>query len=298
MTHLESSKQKYPRGFTIIGTGRVGSALAQQLYQKGYIIRSLFNRTRTNCEKIAGLTETRSTGIFPKSGDELGDLVFLSLPDDQIVDYVQQVKEKLPDPGRSAWVHTSGGTPTGILQPLADSGAAVASFHPVQTFNGKNHETAFERTYVTLNGNEGLCNDLKQIVRELGGRPLVVDNHQKMAIHLAAVFVCNYYAPLFAASRQILRDNGVEVRSSDLFEPIVRQSVEGLLYNSPADVLTGPVVRGDAGTIKQHLGVLKKSPQWERIYRELGMVTLQLAREKVDRDGSGDDILKDLLRTD
>lgn len=291
MTPAESSRQLFPGGITIIGTGRLGSALALQFHRKGYVIRSLFNRSSTACEKIADQTGTDITGAIPQSRTELGDLIFLCLPDDQIPGFVRSLAAKIPDLSGIACVHTSGATPAGVLQPLADAGAEIASFHPVQTFTTINRDSAFDNCFITLQGDEALCKNLKHIARALNGRPLVVDQQQKTAIHLAAVFVCNYMTPLFSASQHILRDNGVEVRSRELFGPIVRQTMNGLLNNPPDEVLTGPVVRGDAGTVDQHLELLKQSPAWDRIYRELGSVTLRLAREITDRDPSSDDLL-------
>ncbi len=285
MTPFESSRQLFPRGFTIIGTGRLGSSLALRLHSKGYLIRSLYNRTLDSCERIATQTNTDIFGTFPSRPADLGDVVFLCLPDDQIGAFAKKMGPVKDGP---AWVHTSGATPAGVLEPLSPEGSGIAAMHPVQTFTIKNRDSAFNQCFVTLQGDPVLCDKLKKVVEAIGGRPLLVDSRQKIAIHLAAVYVCNYMAPLFAASQDILRDNGLEVRSRDLFGPMVRQAVEGLLSHPPAEVLTGPVVRGDTGTIDRHLKVLEDSPKWDRLYRELGRVTLELAQKIEARDRSAD----------
>lgn len=285
MTPFESSRQMFPRGFTIIGTGRLGSSLALRLHSKGYVIRSLYNRSLASCERIAGLTETEVYGTFPATPSDLGDIVFLCLPDDQIAAFAKKLG---PLENGPAWVHTSGATPAEVLKPLSPGGSGIASMHPVQTFTVKNRETAFNQCFVTLQGDPDLCSKLKKVVEAIGARPLIVDRRQKTAIHLAAVFVCNYMAPLFYASQELLKDNGVDIRSRDLFGPMVRQAVEGLLDHPPAEVLTGPIVRGDTGTIDQHLEILKHSPKWKALYCQLGKATLSLARTIKDRDSSSD----------
>ncbi|MFO8029390.1 MAG: DUF2520 domain-containing protein [Cyclonatronaceae bacterium] len=285
MTASDSIRQRFPRGFTIIGTGRLGSSLALRLHSKGYFIRSLYNRSLNSCERIADLTGTKIFGTFPAIPADLGDIVFLCLPDDQISAFAHKTGVIAEGP---AWVHTSGATPAEALLPLSPDGKGIAAMHPVQTFTVKNRETAFNQCFVTLQGDPLLCSDLKKIMEAIGGRPLMVDQRQKTAIHAAAVFVCNYMAPLFEASQDLLRGNGIDARARDLFAPMVRQAVENLLAHPPAEVLTGPVIRGDAGTIDRHLEILRNTPKWDPLYRELGRATLELARTLKDRDESAD----------
>ncbi|MDG5767189.1 DUF2520 domain-containing protein [Balneolales bacterium ANBcel1] len=288
MTPHESSKQKFPHGFSVIGTGRLGSALAVSLLNKNYRVHSLFNRSEEPLRKLVTETDVGVYGAFPRQRDELGDLVFIAVPDDRIAAVAEQAADQLGSLEGTAWVHTSGATPSEVLKPLADRGAKTAAFHPVQTFNGLNRHKAFDQCFVTLQGDSGLCLDLKQIVRVLGARPLIVDFRQKTAIHLAAVMVCNYYATLFSGTRTILDENGVEVRSRELFGPMVRQTVEALLAHPPEEVLTGPVVRGDFGSVERHLKLLEALPEWNTIYRNLGRATLELARKRSGRDPDAD----------
>ncbi len=288
MTQHKLGKQQFPGGFTVIGTGRLGTALASRLHHKRYRVHSLFNRSEASCRKLAEETGTRLYGTFPEERNQLGDLVFLAVPDDQIAVVAKKLADRFPDLSGSAWVHTSGATPADVLRPLADCGASVAAFHPVQTFHKKNRESAFDRCFVTLQGDPDLCGELKHVVQVLGARPLVVDEQQKMAIHLAAVLVCNYYAALFFGAQKVLKEHHVEVRSRELFGPIVTQTVDALLNAPPDEVLTGPVVRGDTGSIEKHLSLLKAIPEWDQLYRSLGRETLALARKIPGRDTSAD----------
>ncbi len=288
MTPFESSRQQFPRGFTIIGAGRLGSSLALRLHSKGYQIRSLYSRSLESCERVASLTETEIFGTFPARPEDLGDVVFLCLPDDEIAGFARKMGVVKEGP---AWVHTSGATPADVLLPLSPYDSGIASMHPVQTFTIKNRDSAFNQCFVTLQGDPELCLMLKKVIQAIGGRPLLVDSRQKTAIHLAAVYVCNYMAPLFAASQDLLDDNGIEVRARDLFGPMVRQAVDGLLNHSPREVLTGPVVRGDTGTIDRHLKVLADTPGWDHLYRVLGKATLELAKSFENRDHIADDEL-------
>lgn len=316
MTPIESSKQRFPGGITIIGTGRLGSSLALRLHSKGYTIKSLYNRNLESCERIAGSVNAEICNSFPLKRSDLGDLVFLCLPDNQIATFARQVAQRLygdmsideqnPDKRKGvggngnylhpAWIHTSGALPAEILEPLARYRAGTASFHPIQTFSARNRKTAFDQCFITLQGNAGLCADLKLLVRAIGARPLQVDRDQKSAIHLAAVFVCNFLAPLFDASQTLLTESGTGVRARELFRPLVEQTVMGLLDNPPDEVLTGPILRGDTETISRHLELLSGHQDLKTLYAELGRATLALAKRIEGRDSSRDNELEIKLK--
>lgn len=315
MTPLESSKQRFPGGISIIGTGRLGSSLALRLHSKGYTIKSLYSRNPESCERIADKVNAGICNTFPLKRSDLGDLVFLCLPDNQISRFAYDVAQQIygeQNPGENnpdkrkgaggngnylhpAWIHTSGALPAEVLKPLSDKGAGTASFHPIQTFTSGNQESAFEQCFVTLQGNAGLCADLKLLVRAIGARPLPVDRDQKSAVHLGAVFVCNFMAPLFDASQQVLTASGNNVRAREIFRPLVEQTVKGLLENPPEEVLTGPVMRGDTKTIEKHIELLACNPEALCLYRELGQAALRVAKRIDGRDDSRDGQLQSWL---
>lgn len=329
--HAAGSSGKKPVGWTVFGTGRMGSSLALRLYNKGFYVRSLFNRSMEPCREIAGLTKADCFQTFPRQLSDLGDVVFICLPDDQIEGFSKKmagwlqlqtatgtlsrnpvtltgniresgepVLSTVPNTARNtdrriSWVHTSGSLPAGILLPLSPDGSGIAAMHPVQTFTSHNRDTAFDDCFVTLQGDPELCSRLEGMVRKIGARPLLMDEKSKMAVHLAAVIACNYLAPLFAASDDILQQNDVEVKARELFGPLVKQAVENLLTHPPEEVLTGPVVRGDPGTIERHLTMLGRTPQWKALYCELGQAVLGISRNVKNRDNSQDSILLELL---
>ncbi|MDI6401801.1 DUF2520 domain-containing protein [Balneolaceae bacterium ANBcel3] len=295
MTPPESSLQAFPKGISIIGTGKLGSSLAVHLHRRGYRIRSVFNRSEKSCLKLAEKVECELTGEFPKDCGELGDLVFLTLPDDAIAGHVQKLIPILDDEIKPAWAHTSGAVMSEVLNPLKSNSGGIVSFHPVQTFNGHNEETAFKNTFVTLEGSEALCMELKSLVRALGARPLLVTPEQKKAIHLAAVFISNFYVALFSGARAILKEHKVDVRTRELFGPIAEQTLQSLLQHSPREVLTGPIARGDADSVKKHLEILNRMPDWDPVYREMSKAALRLAQEMPDRDQGKDKELENLL---
>ncbi len=299
MTDSLRSFHGFSGDFTIIGTGRVGSSLARALYRRGYRLRSLYSRTAEHGRILAAQTESRYCGRFPEHPDDLGEVVFLCLPDDQLPVYAGQMAKWLqghPDGHMSGriWIHTSGTHSSDVLHPVAGEGLS-AGFHPVQTFPSRERTTAFDGCFVTLQGSRSLCEKLKGLVAALGARPLIVDRRQKQAIHLSAVFVSNYMASLFHAARCILAEYGVEVRSQELLRPLVEQTVAGLLEKTPVEVLTGPVARGDAGTVARHLDLLESLPEIRELYASLGRTALDIVAETPGRDLSADDEIRQLL---
>ena len=280
---------------SLIGTGKLGTALARRLHARGLRVYSLFNRSDASCSALAAEIGADRFGREPEEQSDLGELVFLCLPDDVLQEYAQRMARRFgavrgakrgsdggaghrPADLARRWVHTSGALPASVLQPLSQAGCATASFHPVQTFREGGTPDAFEASYITLQGEQTLCEELSQMATVLGGLPLRVSEHQKTAVHLAAVLVCNYYATLFSGAQQVLSGAGIPVQPRELFATLVRRTVDGLLEKAPQQVLTGPLARGDAGPVQRHLQQLEAHPNWERLYRLLGEQTLKMVR--------------------
>lgn len=297
---------------SLIGTGKLGTALARRLHERGLRVYSVFNRSEPSCSMLAAEIGVQRFGREPTHQSDLGDLVFLCLPDDALPACAEQLARRFAhdagmseaagrlahDPGGAGatrrWVHTSGALPASVLEPLSQAGCATAAFHPVQTFRAGGSSQAFAGSYITIQGEGSLCSELEEVASALGSIPLRVNEQQKTAVHLAAVLACNYYVTLFSGAQQVLTDAGVRVPPGTLFEALVRQTVEGLLEKPPEQVLTGPLARGDAGPVQRHLQQLEAHPNWDRLYRLLGEQTLQLVRRNAS--DSAHDRLTRVLR--
>jgi predicted short-subunit dehydrogenase-like oxidoreductase (DUF2520 family) len=165
---------------------------------------------------------------------------------------------------------------------LKKKGAAVGSFHPLQTFP-KMNDVDLRRVTVAIEGDRKAVDCGKRIAQRLGSRPFVLSSEQKALYHIAAVFGSNYVVTLLSVVEELGGHIGMPRRNVvSMFEPLVFQSVKNVRNHSAALALTGPIARGDVHTIKKHRDVLKtkKLKHISGLYSALAKATARLASKK------------------
>jgi len=260
-----------------IGAGTVATALAVALSHKGYPVVAISSRSRQSADKLARLID----GCHPcNSNQEVADkaeLVFITTPDDVIASVVTEIKWR---PGQSV-AHCSGADSTDILAPAREAGASVGAFHPLQTFAGLRQENLPSITYA-LEAEEPLLTTLKEMATALGGRWIVLKAEDKILYHTAAVFACNYLITLVKIATDMWQRFGIPPQqATQALLPLLRGTINNIDATGIPRCLTGPIARGDSGTIKKHLAVLQKAaPELIATYRELGLKTIPIALSK------------------
>jgi len=262
-----------------IGAGTIGSALALKLSRRGYPVIAVSSRHHTSARKLAQAI----SGCLPvTTGQEVADtaeLVFITTPDDVIAYVAAQVKWH---EGQMV-VHCSGADSTGILEPARKAGAYVGVFHPIQTF--ADAEQAMENmpgSTFTLEAEAPLLGILQEIASTLGGRWIKIKAGDRAVYHAAAVIVCNYLVTLVKMATDLWQTFGVPRKeATEALLPLIRGTVHNLETIGLPQCLTGPIARGDSGTIKKHLEALERvSPDTLSSYRELGLKTIPIALAK------------------
>ena len=278
-----------------IGAGTVGTALAVLLSGKGYRVTGAASRSRASAERLASRVE--GCRVF---GDNQGvaddsDLVFITTPDDIIAVVASQVKWHH---GQSA-VHCSGAASTDILEPAQKAGAATGSIHPLQTLAsvGEAIENIPGSTF-GVEAEEPLLTTLKEMADALGGTWIELKASDKVAYHAAAVMACNYLVTLVKTATDLWQTfNAPPDRATKALLPLLRGTLHNIDTIGLPNCLTGPIARGDTGTIKKHLATLKeKTPSLLTTYRELGRQTIPIAIAKGKIKKSQADELETILK--
>ncbi len=238
----------------LIGPGRVGRPLARALADAGHQVRVL-----GRAETVAG------------EHHELGaaDLAFLSVPDQAVGELADQVVTY----PRLGLVHCSGQLPNRNIGPK------VAMFHPLMSFRGAESGAIFQGCPVGISGPDQVTAALFSLAKQLGARPFVLDDEAKSSYHLAAMFASVFPYILLLQAKELAEKSGIA--SSDasiIFGPIFRRAVQHLEESDPRQGLTGPVSRGDAQTVRQHLELLAGDPERAELYRSLTRLSLRYAR--------------------
>lgn len=243
----------------IIGAGRVGAVLGAALRDAGHEvvaasgvsaaakhrIRTLLPGTRNlPADQVAALAE---------------DLLIVAVPDDALAGVIKGLAGlNVLRPGQIV-AHTSGAHGLGVLAPVIETGARPLALHPAMTFTGTKadlrrlHNVSFG---VTAPAN--LQEVAAALVKDLGGKPEWIADEQRALYHAALAHGANHLVTLVNDAADRLRDAGV-VQPEKVLAPLLTAALENAL-NMGDNALTGPVSRGDAGTIARHIEVLADTP--------------------------------------
>ncbi len=261
-----------------IGVGRVGTALALKLAAAGYAVKALSSRTGDSARRLA--REIKGSAAMDNQGvADSADLAFIATPDDAIAQVTAEVRWR----GGQGVVHLSGADSAAILDPAREAGAVVGCFHPLQSFADKAQaiENITGSTFA-LEAEGELLETLKVVACALEGNWIRLKAADKVLYHAAAVMVCNYQVTLLNMAADLWGGFGVSREDAvRALLPLLKGTVENISAVGLPQCLTGPVARGDAGTVAKHLSALAQdAPHLLAAYRELGLRTIPIALER------------------
>ena len=261
-----------------IGAGTVGSTLAIRLSSKGYKVVAVSSRGQTSARNLAQSINCRAVDNNQDVADA-AELVFITTPDDVIATVASEVRWH---PGQSV-VHCSGADSTQSLEPARKSGAQVGVIHPLQTFaSAKEAIENMPGSTFALEADEPLLATLKETATTLDGYWIVLEAKDKVVYHAAAVVACNYLVTLVKLATDLWQSFDVPPQQAiQALLPLIRGTIHNIETVGIPQCLTGPIARGDSGTIKKHLEALQKvAPAILSTYRELGLQTIPIALAK------------------
>jgi predicted short-subunit dehydrogenase-like oxidoreductase (DUF2520 family) len=180
-------------------------------------------------------------------------------------------------------IHMSGALPLSILEPAASAGARVGCAHPLQSF--ATHEQAahdIPGSVFGVTSGPGAAEELEALVNVLGGHPVTIPADKKTLYHVAAVVASNYLVAVEDLAQQLLLEVGLDEPSAAVaLQSLAHVTLGNVAELGTADALTGPIVRGDADTVRRHLDALEALPaEWLQLYKALGRHTLAIAERR------------------
>ena len=262
-----------------IGAGTVGTALAIRLNDRGYQVVAVSSRTRSSSKKLAqAITGCHAVESNQAVADS-AELLFITTPDGAIPTVAAELQWR---PGQSV-IHCSGADSTDTLKPARKLGAQVGAFHPLQTFASV--EQAIENipgSTFAIEAEEPLLTTLKDMATALDGQWIELKSSDKVLYHAAAVIASNYMVTLVKLSTDLWQTFNVPTsQATKALMPLLRGTLNNIDNVGIPQCLTGPIARGDTGTIKKHLNALQKgAPAVLSTYCELGLQTIPIALAK------------------
>lgn len=237
----------------IIGSGNVAQHLITAFLQSNEIeLIQVFSRQKETVSHLISLDKIVSDYAEIKEAD----LYIIAISDNAIGD----ISSKLPFKNRLV-VHTSGSMPMEIL----DSKNRRGVFYPLQTFT-KNKPVNFKEIPICLEAeNENDFRIIETVAQTISSTVQSISSEQRKALHVAAVFVCNFVNHLYKIGNDICEENQL---SFDLLKPLIVETAQKIIHLSPENAQTGPAKRNDTTTLNAHLNFLSDENQKE-IYKLL-----------------------------
>jgi predicted short-subunit dehydrogenase-like oxidoreductase (DUF2520 family) len=261
----------------VIGAGRVGTAIAVLLGGAGHPVVAVSGRAATR-ERAARYLPGVPV-VEPAEASAKSELVVVSVPDDDLGSTVSRIAAA-GGFRRGQWVaHVSGATGLDALDPARAAGARRLAVHPLQTL--PDVERAIERIpgctiAVTADDDEGYRVAVG-LADDLGGRPFRLADELRPVYHAAAVFASNFLVATSSVAERLFSEAGI-TDPSHAMASLQRATLDNVETLGPAAALTGPAVRGDAGTVERNLDALaERMPDAVDAYVAMTRVALELA---------------------
>lgn len=241
-------------GIGVIGAGRVGAVLGAALRAEGHAITGAYavsDASRARAEDLLGGVPLLDVPAIV----ERSEMLLLAVPDDQLGPLVSGIATTGLAPGGQLVVHTSGRYGTDVLAPLARAGCATLAIHPAMTFTGTREDLSrLVGCPMAITAEEAFLPVAAALVVEMGGEATVLPEGDRPLYHAALAHGANHLVVLVDQALDALSRLGIENPGAYL-RPLLEASLDGALRRGSA-ALTGPVMRGDAGTVRAHLEAL------------------------------------------
>ena len=294
---VDSPSAMVKPSIAIIGAGKVGSTLAGALHTTGYPITAVWSRTPAHAAELAA--RAGATVVPLEQTPEQAALTLIAVSDDSLAELVEWLA------GAGAWrrgqmvVHCSGVLPAAVLAPAAGHGALTGGFHPLAAIAGRARDLPRGIAFA-VEAEEPLRGTLRRMAHDLGGHPFDLDPDGRALYHAAAVLASNYTVVLAALAADLLTRAGAEGDAAlQAILPLLHSTLANLQNAGLPEALTGPLVRGDAGTVARHLAALDATAPWiAQVYRTLGTAALPLVEARGTLDVATRRELEDMLDGD
>ena len=265
--------------FSIVGAGRLGTALGAALVGRGWQAEAIIDRDARAARegrRIVGLG--RASTSLAAAAKAVGTVI-IAVPDDAVGAVAAALAGAAGSWAKRCVFHTSGLLPAGILGPLAKRGARIASLHPVQSFPRQDVPVSiFEGITWGLEGDAAAFEEAERMVRALRGNILLLSAKDKAIYHAACALASNAFVALEWTAAEVLGKAGVpEEDVRGVLLPLVQGTLQNVKSLGLEKALTGPVIRGDAATVRKHLEALEDCPAAREVYTAMGKQILRLA---------------------
>jgi len=272
-----------------IGAGKVGFSFGKYLSLNQHFLSGYYSKNLDSALEAGKFTNSLCFDnlyeLIKKS-----DIILITVPDGQIKAVAQEIATISGlDFSKKFFGHCSGAFNHTILSDLKSLGAYTFSLHPFLAISDKYKSYRdFSNAFFTIEGDEMGIKTASSLVKSLGNHYKVIDSNCKPKYHTAAVFATNLMVGLCDMASDLLMDCGFSKEEASLsLSNILRANLENVIQKGSVNALTGPVERNDEGTVITHLNCLSNREDYSRVYKDLSLHLIEIAKIKhPDRDYS------------
>jgi predicted short-subunit dehydrogenase-like oxidoreductase (DUF2520 family) len=251
-----------PLDVAVVGAGRVGCAVGRALAHHNHRLVAASVARQDSAKRVLDALGPVPL-MEPQDAALAASVVLIAVPDDVLAETARRVAGGLCE--GAVVIHTSGIAGTDALAPCAPN---VAAIHPAQTIPEPTTDLA--GVYFGVTSPDHMARWAAWFVGELGGVPITIPEADRVLYHAALSIASNFTVALAADAADLLGDRRA-------LGPLLRQTVDNVMRLGGDEALTGPIVRGDVGTVRQHLSALDdKAPHLIEAY-------VAIARRALDR---------------
>jgi predicted short-subunit dehydrogenase-like oxidoreductase (DUF2520 family) len=239
---------------SFIGSGNVATQIAQACLRAHISIINIYSKNYAHAQTLADKCQALAVEQISDLKKDV-DLLILAVNDDALASLSEQLKD-FPCPV----VHTAGSVPMSILQ------ADVHSFgvlYPLQTISLHKELNTKNLPFFVEASHTSLLQTLEQLVAKLGAEFHVANSEQRLYMHIAAVFACNFSNYMYNIAHQLTEQHQIPFES---LVPLILETAEKLKSMKPQEAQTGPAKRNDQQTMLKHQQALAKDPHYLELY--------------------------------
>ncbi len=242
---------------SFIGSGNVAHHLMQAFDKAGHSIEEIFSRNIEQAAIYANRYKANLRTDLQNFAAE-SDLIILSISDDAIPTLAEQLKMF-----NTPVVHTAGSV---NIQVLSSTRHSYGVLYPLQTFSKEKEIDYSQIPYFIESSDDILTRKLEDLITSTQATFKYLNSEQRMQLHIAAVFACNFSNFMFDLAAQLLHKQDIPFSS---LMPLIQECIQKLEHLSPEQAQTGPAKRGDNSTMQKHMKALESQPELQKIYELL-----------------------------
>jgi predicted short-subunit dehydrogenase-like oxidoreductase (DUF2520 family) len=243
---------------TMIGSGNLASHLAPALENAGHFVSEVYSRNQAAAKGLCShLYDARHVNS-PDFSQSKSAIFIIAVSDDAIED----VSSQIILPPDSILVHTSGTKSISLLSGFEQYG----SFYPLQTFT-KKKKISWEEVPILVEGSsQETTKHLLALARSISAKAFQAPEEKRKLIHLSAVYSANFANHLLYMAKSLLDEKDIDFT---ILKPLLSETLTKAFEIDPIKAQTGPAVRRDISTIREHLKILDNKEDFKKIYKDI-----------------------------